>query len=137
MLARDVWIRKVNALTGKISTMTNVYGIQGYSGDSIPDSLAEFYFQPPTYVVIGFYYYYYYYNYGLALDKAGNIYVADGNNRIRKIDAVTKMITTVVGDGTPGGTEMVVLLREPGIKHDPTNVAFDDSGNMYITDLAI
>ena len=37
------------------------------------------------------------------VDGAGNIYIADvGNNRIRKIDAATGIITTIAGRGKRG-----------------------------------
>ena len=40
---------------------------------------------------------------GVAVDGEGNLYVADvGNNRIRKVDAVTGTITTVAGNGERG-----------------------------------
>ena len=40
---------------------------------------------------------------GLAIDKHGNVYIGDWDNgRIRKVDAVTKIITTVVGNGIVG-----------------------------------
>jgi hypothetical protein len=42
---------------------------------------------------------------GVALDGAGNLYIADtGNNAIRKITAATGIITTVAGTGAPGYT---------------------------------
>jgi len=40
---------------------------------------------------------------GLAVDKCGNIYIADAHNeRIRRVDAVTGIITTVAGTGVAG-----------------------------------
>src|SRR5258708_1718096 len=42
-------------------------------------------------------------NYMICLDAAGNLYIADQNNsRIRKVDATTKIITTIAGNGTAG-----------------------------------
>src|SRR5438876_141690 len=40
---------------------------------------------------------------GVAVDGAGNLYIADwGNNRIRKVDSYTGDITTYAGNGTAG-----------------------------------
>jgi hypothetical protein len=40
---------------------------------------------------------------GLAVSPTGDVYIADtGNHRIRKVDAVTGVVTTVVGTGTRG-----------------------------------
>ena len=39
---------------------------------------------------------------GLAVDSEGNIFISDfGNNRIRRVDAKTKIITTIAGNGLP------------------------------------
>ena len=39
---------------------------------------------------------------GLAVDAAGNLYIGDiRNNRVRRVDAVTKMIKTIAGNGGP------------------------------------
>ncbi len=67
---------------------------------------------------------------GVALDAAGNLYIADTNNhRIRKVDAVTGVIATVAGDGTAGyggdgGLATAAQLR------DPWDVALDAAGNL-------
>ncbi|HLK62175.1 MAG TPA: IPT/TIG domain-containing protein [Bryobacteraceae bacterium] len=70
---------------------------------------------------------------GLAVDKAGNLYIADtGNHKIRRIDT-RGIITTVAGTGTAGfsgdgGTATSAQLN------NPTGVAVDSSGNLYIAD---
>jgi len=72
----------------------------------------------------------------IALDGAGNLYIADtGNNAVRKVDAVTKVITTVAGSNistsgfSPDGTAAASsLLRAP------QGIALDADGNLYIAD---
>jgi len=69
---------------------------------------------------------------GLAMDGAGNLYIADsGNNRIRKV-STGGIISTVVGGGTSlgdGGPATSAQL------FDPKDIAFDGPGNLYIADL--
>jgi len=70
----------------------------------------------------------------VALDSAGNIFIADSNNhRIRKITAATGIITTVAGTGVPGysGDNDPAPLA---MLQYPTGVAVDNSGNLYIAD---
>ncbi len=70
---------------------------------------------------------------GVAVDDAGNLYVADsGNHRIRRVDP-TGTITTVAGTGTRGNGGDA----GPAIKAQlsgPSGVAVDNSGNLYIAD---
>ena len=72
--------------------------------------------------------------YGVALDAAGNIYIADqSNNRIRKVDASTGIISTIAGNGTAGfsgdgGPATAAELNAP------VDIAFDAAGNLYISD---
>ena len=70
---------------------------------------------------------------GVAVDARGNLYIADaGNNRIRKINATTGIITTLAGDGfwgyTGDGGPAVNAEIEAG------RIAVDPAGNVYIAD---
>jgi trimeric autotransporter adhesin len=72
--------------------------------------------------------------YGIAVDGAGNLYIADsGNNRIREVS--NGVITTVAGNGTAGfsgdnGPATAAQLDAP------LGVAVDATGNLYIADYA-
>ena len=104
-------IRKVDA-AGVISTVAGA-GRGGYRGDGGPAVAAQLNY--PT---------------GVALDGAGNLYIADwGNDRIRKVDSAG-VISTVAGGGSggDGGPATAALLNLPG------DVALDGAGNLYIAD---
>src|ERR1035437_4113543 len=71
---------------------------------------------------------------GVAVDGAGNVFIADNlNHRIRKIDHATNIITTVAGNGTAGynGDNYAATSAELNF---PYSVAIDNSGNLYIAD---
>jgi len=74
-------IRKVS--NGVLTTVVGT-GTLGFAGDNGPATYAEL--SAPN---------------GVAVDPAGNLYIADtGNNRIRKV--TNGVITTVAGNGTAG-----------------------------------
>lgn len=108
-------IRKVNAL-GVISTIAGT-GSQGFSGDGGMATTALLKY--PS---------------GIASDSIGNIYICDqGNNRIRKINVLTGIITTVVGNGTPtfagdGGLATAASLN------NPFGIFVNRLGELYVSD---
>ena len=108
-------IRKVTLGTGIISTFAG-NGTGGYSGDNGPAASAEL--QLPV---------------GLAVDSAGNLYIADkGNNVIRKVNT-SGTITTVAGNNTEGYSGDSGLATNASL-YAPSGVAVDSAGNLYIAD---
>ncbi|MFL6353657.1 MAG: choice-of-anchor D domain-containing protein, partial [Bryobacteraceae bacterium] len=112
-------IRRVAAATGIITTVAG-HGLYGYSGDgslATTASLAD-----PS---------------GVALDAAGNLYIADfSNNVVRKVNATTGVISTVVGGGSNPGDDGIGD-NGPAIDatlYGPAGLAFDAAGNLYIAD---
>jgi sugar lactone lactonase YvrE len=73
----------------------------------------------------------------IAVDSAGNLYIADSYNYVvRKVDAITGIITVYAGNGTPGyksgiGDGGPATQAQLGA---PAGLAFDSAGDLYISD---
>lgn len=68
---------------------------------------------------------------GLAIDKAGNIYVADrGNHKIRMI-STSGLVSTIAGTGQYGAVDGPALSAS---FFEPSGIAIDLEGNLLITD---
>jgi Leucine-rich repeat (LRR) protein/sugar lactone lactonase YvrE len=107
-------VRKVDN-RGIISTVAGT-GDNGYSGDGDPAIAAKL--NAPT---------------GLEVDTEGNLYIADKNNhRVRKVDN-EGTITTFTGTGKRGASTDGILAGVAQI-NQPTDVALDQYGNLYVAD---
>jgi predicted extracellular nuclease/sugar lactone lactonase YvrE len=70
---------------------------------------------------------------GIALDKLGNLYIADsGHNLIRRVDK-QGIITTVAGDGNVSFSGDDVLATATSL-WSPQGIAFDSDGSLYISE---
>jgi sugar lactone lactonase YvrE len=113
-------IRKVTISTGVISTVAGTGSTSGggYNGDNIQATAATL--NIPNDVV---------------LDSSGNLYISDrNNNRIRKVDASTGVITTIVGTGSASSTGDGGAATSATI-NGPCFSRFDSSGNYYISEV--
>jgi uncharacterized protein (TIGR03437 family) len=111
-------IRKVTVATGIITTVAGMGPNNcGYTKDGVAAKSTSLFY--PN---------------GIALDSAGNLYIADGlSNRVRKVDASSGIISTVAGDGDALYEGDGVQATTTGVV-SPAGVTFDSKGNLYISE---
>jgi trimeric autotransporter adhesin len=106
-------IRRVDKITGIITTVVGSF--RGFSGDGGPARNAEL--NAP---------------WGLAIDAAGNLFIADsGNARIRRVDALNGIITTVAGRGRGDSSGDGQPAIEAGLPQ-PYGLFLEASGSLLI-----
>jgi hypothetical protein len=108
-------IREVDT-SGNISTFAGT-GTAGFNGDGLVPTATQF--NCPS---------------DLAMDPAGNVLVADArNNRVRKIDQSSGVVSTVAGNGQTGfGGDGVSATSVP--VNGPTGLALDGVGDLLIAE---
>lgn len=109
-------IRRIDLGTRMVSTVFGVPETLGLVGDGGPASSALLY--GPR---------------ALTWCPNGDVYIADtANNRIRRVAAGTKIISTVLGDGVPGSAgEGAPSVSFP--VNRPLGLACDKDGNVFVT----
>jgi uncharacterized protein (TIGR03437 family) len=107
-------VRKVTS-SGVVSTIAG-NGTAGYGGDGASGPAAQL--NAPV---------------GVAVDAAGNVFIADsGNNRVRKVSA-SGAISTVAGNGSAGSTGDGGAASSAEL-NAPFGLTLDASGNLYVTE---
>jgi streptogramin lyase len=116
--ARNHRIRRVDVKTGIITTVAG-QGIRGLGGDNGP-ALSALLSYPTS----------------VTLDEDGNIYIADSENGgIRRVDKKTGIISSVVGEGTPGAkTDSSGTPTIRGLFVAPVGLTYDGKGSLYVAD---
>jgi uncharacterized protein (TIGR03437 family) len=99
---------------GELGAIAGFSGVAGFSGDTGPAINAQL--NLPA---------------GVAVDAAGNLYIADtGNNRIRMV--AKGLITTIAGNGTPGFAGDNGFATSAQVS--PVKISVDSAGTLYIAD---
>ncbi len=108
-------IRRVDSKSGIISTVAGIGMMAGYAGDGGPATKAQFN-QP----------------HGINFDRADNLYICDPlNNRLRRVDAKTGIVTTFAGNGQGGRTPNEGSLTGTPLA-GPRSVEFPKDGKIYL-----
>ena len=109
-------VRKITVATGVITTVAG-NGTAGYVTDGVAATATEI--NRP---------------YCVAFDASGNFYIADrSNDRVRKVNITTGIISTYAGSGTVGFTGDGGAATAANLNR-PEFFLFDASGNLYIAD---
>jgi sugar lactone lactonase YvrE len=109
-------VRRIDKTTGLIRAVAG-RGTNRHTGDGGPATSADV--RLPS---------------ALAVDQAGNIFIVqDGDDRVRRVDARTGVISTAAGTGAPSSGGDGGPAWEAGL-HGPSGVAVGREGNIFISE---
>jgi len=124
--AGNLYVATGNDGTGEIeeiSASTGMVTLVAGGGATVPSITPS----PATSALI--------YPFGIAVDGAGNIYIADyGNAQVEEVDATTNQIVVLAGGVTGWETPSTTPVRAIKAQIYPFGVAVDLNGNLYIAD---
>ncbi len=109
-------VREINAVTHLITTAAGT-GVLGFSPGGQQATAADL--DDPL---------------ELALDSAGDLFMVEGSEKVLEVNAVTQIITVIAGTGTPNYNGDGELATAAWL-NDPTSVAVDSAGNVFICDI--
>lgn len=108
-------IRRIDGVTGIVTTVAGIGGQRGYTGDGGPADRALLHAP-----------------HSLQFGPEGDLYICDINNHvIRRVDMKTGIISTFAGTGKPGPTPDGSPIAGTPL-HSPRSLDFDAAGNLWL-----
>ena len=115
-VSADAAVRRIDPRDSKVEVIAGIPGQPGYSRDGFKARSAKIRAE------------------GIALDLAGNLYLAEGiSHRIRRVDAVSGIIATIAGTGVAGSNSNDADAFSSRF-NNPTGLAIDANGTIYVID---
>ncbi len=109
-------IRKIAAGTNIVSTIAG-NGVEAYSGENVPSATSSIGYSPV-----------------LAFDGSGSLYFPEEGTRVRRIDAQTRLMTTVVGNGVSSTTSPDGGLATQTSIGGTSNMVVRPNGDIIFSD---
>ena len=115
MFIVEAWAHQISKVTMSSGILSRYIGIRENQGDS-DGTLSEAKFSYPT---------------DIAFDSDNNMYVLDSeNSKIKKVDAATRVVTTIAGSGNRGQEDGDALQAEFSSMN---GIVIDSANNIYVT----
>ena len=115
MFIVEAWAHQISKVTMSSGVLSRYIGIRGEQGDT-DGTLSEAKFSYPT---------------DIAFDSNNNMYILDSqNSKIKKVDAATRVVTTIAGSGNRGQEDGDALQAEFSSMN---GIVIDSNDNIYVS----